>query len=187
MTYKLYDFNDSSVQNENQKKWSLHQHVCRKNTGGEALQQWRGWTFRLPTGWWDRPVWMFEKHPVCYQKKEKLWGSAERESKHLVAQKWLYQCHPGFQWSERAGKMNSGLQWLWTSAETPQFVLWRFLNCCQAVGSTGARIIGIHKILYSAKPDILWVLNTAKNTAFWNMYYLCEPFPTFDGHFVTCI
>lgn len=156
-----------------QKKLSLHQHACRRNTGDEAVCQWTEWISTLPTSWWDGPVWMLEKHPVLDEKKEKLWGNAELHSKHLVVQKWLYQCHTGFQWSDGAGKMSSGLQWLWNSAETPQLTFWRFLNCWQAVGSTGAKIIAIHKILYSlpAKPAILWVLNTAK-IAIWNMQYL---------------
>lgn len=29
--------------------------------------------------------------------KEELWGSVELGSEHLVAQKWLYQCHTGVQ------------------------------------------------------------------------------------------
>lgn len=158
--------------------------MCRTNARDEGLHQWTEWTSRLPSSWWDQSVWMLEELPVCSQRREELWGSAELDSEYLVPQMWLGQHHTGFQWSDGAGKMSGGLQWLWISVENPQFIFWRFLIFWQAVGSTGAKKYCYWQNSLPVKPAILWVLNTAK-LSFWKytVFVCCEPFIMLHGHF----
>lgn len=115
---------------------------------------------------------MPEKRPVYDHRKEELSKCWTRQWA-FSSTKVILSMPPRISVEWQSKEDESGLQYLWTSAETPQLIFRTIINCWQAVGSTGTKNYCSLKILYSlpAKPAILWVLNTAK-IVFWNMQYL---------------